>query len=97
MAGLHGSLLPDQIVAALPPLQHLARGVGKVAHLGDGSVMGAVEMALMLAGGLVLVARAPALQELGARARTLLLVPCAALAFQRVLFGPPTAFLYFQF
>lgn len=97
MAGLHGSQLPDQIIALLPPLAHLADGVGKVPLLGDGTVMGAVELAFMLALGMALVTLCPAMHELRPRTRTLLLVPCAALALQQVLYGRASEFLYFQF
>ena len=97
MAGLHGSVLPDQIVAFVPLLGQVAQGVGKVPYLADGTVMGAVEMAFMLALGLALVTLTPALHELRPRTRTLLLVPCAALALQQVLWGRASEFLYFQF
>jgi D-alanyl-lipoteichoic acid acyltransferase DltB (MBOAT superfamily) len=97
MAGLHGAQLPDQLIGLLPPLGHLAQGVGKVPFLGDGTVMGAVEMAILLGLGLLIVTRTPALHELQPRTRTLLLLPCAALALQQVLYGSASAFLYFQF
>ena len=97
MAGLHGAVLPDQILALVPPLGWVAQGAGKVPFLGDGTVMGAVELFIMLALGMALVTAAPALHELRARTRTLLLVPCAALALQQVLYGRASEFLYFQF
>jgi hypothetical protein len=34
---------------------------------------------------------------MGARLRYALIVPCAALALQRVLYGTSSEFLYFQF
>ena len=61
------------------------------------TVMGAVELALMLAAGLGIVTLAPALQELRPRTRTWLLLPCGALALQQVLYGRSSVFLYFQF
>ena len=97
MAGLNGSLLPEQILGFAPVLQSLAQGVGKVPCLGDGTVMGAVEMALMLAAGLAIVTQAPALHELAPRTRSWLLLPCGALALQQVLYGTAREFLYFQF
>ena len=97
MAGLHGSVLPEQIIGFVPPLAHVAQGLGKVPYLGDGTVMGAVELALMLAAGLAIVRFAPAMHELSARARTWLVVPCGALALQQVLYGRASQFLYFQF
>jgi alginate O-acetyltransferase complex protein AlgI len=97
MAGLNGAQLPDQIVSAVPALGHVAQGVGKVVLLADGTVMGAVELTLMLAGGLAIVTLCPAMHELQPRTRTWLLVPCAALALQQVLYGRASPFLYFQF
>ena len=97
MAGMNGSLLPDQIISAVPALATVAQGVGKVPFLGDGTVMGAVELVLMLAAGLAIVTLAPALQELRPRTRTWLLLPCGALALQQVLYGRASEFLYFQF
>ena len=97
MAGLHGAMLPDQIIGFVPVLGHLASGAGKVTYLGDGTVMGCVEMVLMLAFGVALVLGTPTLPELSARWRYALVVPCAALALQRVLYGSASPFLYFQF
>ena len=97
MAGLNGAQLPDQIINAVPALGLVAQGVGKVVLLADGTVMGAVELALMLACGLAIVTLCPAMHELQPRTRTWLLVPCAALALQQVLYGRASQFLYFQF
>jgi D-alanyl-lipoteichoic acid acyltransferase DltB (MBOAT superfamily) len=97
MAGLQGSLLPDQIIGFVPALGYVAQGAGKVPYLGDGTVMGAVELALMLALGLAIVRLAPALHELRPRTRSWLVVPCGALALQQVLYGRASQFLYFQF
>ena len=97
MAGQHGAQLPDQIIALVPALGAVAHGVGKVPYLADGTVMGFVEMVTMLTLGMVIVVAAPTLPELGTRARYLLVVPCAALALQRVIWGTSSAFLYFQF
>jgi alginate O-acetyltransferase complex protein AlgI len=97
MAGQHGAALPDQIVALMPALGHVATGVGKVPFLADGTVMGCVEMTLMIVLGLGLVLCAPALPDMAPRRRYLLVVPCAALALQRVVFGESSEFLYYQF
>jgi D-alanyl-lipoteichoic acid acyltransferase DltB (MBOAT superfamily) len=97
MAGRNGAVLPDQIVALVPALGHIADSAGKVAYLADGTVMGCVEMALMIGLGLAIVLAAPNLPQLRTRWRYLLVLPCAALALQRVLYGRPSEFLYFQF
>ncbi len=97
MTGQHGTFLPDQIIAFVPVLGHVADGVGKVPYLADGTVMGCVEMALMLMLGLAIAIGAPTLPKLPERWRYALVVPCAALALQRVLYGKASEFLYFQF
>ena len=97
MAGMNGALLPDQIISFMPVLGQLADGVGKLPYLGDGTVMGCVEMLLMLTLGLALALGAPTLPEVRTSWRYALIVPCAALALQRVLFGGSSPFLYFQF
>ena len=97
MAGLHGAQLPEQIIALMPALGHIASGVGKVPFLADGTVMGCVEMAIMLTLGMAIVLFAPTLPEIRLRLRYLLVVPCAALALQRVVYGSSSEFLYFQF
>jgi len=98
MSGMHGAYLPDQLLAFLPPLRLVASGVGTVPYLADGTVLGAVEMTVMLVLGLAIALFTPALSDLRPRWRYLLVVPCAALAFQRVLYGGTASeFLYFQF
>jgi hypothetical protein len=97
MTGQQGSVLPEQLIQAVPLLGRVAQGQAKVPCLGDGSVMGAVELAVMLAGGMALALFTPALHELRNRTRYLLIVPCAALALQQVLYGRASQFLYFQF
>lgn len=97
MTGQNGALLPEQIIAFVPVLGHVAAGVGKVPYLADGTVMGCVEMIVMLALGLAIALAAPNLPELRPGWRYLLIVPCAALALQRVIFGDSSEFLYYQF
>ena len=97
MAGLHGAVLPDQIIGLLPPLGHVAQGAGKVRYLADGTVMGCVEMVLMIGLGLGIVAFAPTIPALRLKWRYALVVPCAALALQKVVYGTASQFLYFQF
>ncbi len=97
MAGQQGALLPDQIVALFPALNHVATGVGKVPFLADGTVMGCVEMMVMIVLGMGLVLCAPTLPDMKPRLRYLLVVPCAALALQRVIYGESSEFLYYQF
>jgi len=47
--------------------------------------------------GMALVLATPTVPELRNRWRYALVVPCAALALQRVLYGRASEFLYFQF
>ncbi len=97
MAGLNGALLPDQIIHFVPALGRVADGLGKVPYLANGTVMGCVEMALMLAMGLLIALAAPTVPQLSTRWRYALVIPCAALALQRVVYGQASEFLYFQF
>jgi alginate O-acetyltransferase complex protein AlgI len=97
MAGHNGAMLPDQLIALVPALGHIAQGAGKVAYLADGTVMGCVEMMVMIGLGLAIVVAAPNLPQMSTRWRYALVVPCAALALQRVLYGRASEFLYFQF
>jgi D-alanyl-lipoteichoic acid acyltransferase DltB (MBOAT superfamily) len=97
MAGFNGSLLPETILQFAPLMRHLAQGAPRVALLGDGSVVGAVELLVMLALAFAIVLLAPAMHELRNRTRYLLLLPCVALTIQQVLYGRSSPFLYFQF
>ena len=97
MAGSGGALLPAQLFSMAPWLVHVAQPTASVPHLADGTVMGFFELLAMLTLGMALVLTAPAMHELRPLQRALLLVPCATLALQRVLFGTSSAFLYFQF
>ncbi len=97
MSGVQGAVLPDQLIAILPWLAEIASGTGKVPYLADGTVMGAVALMCMLTLGFTLALATPSLLDLRPTQRYALVVPCAALALQRVLFGAPSEFLYFQF
>jgi alginate O-acetyltransferase complex protein AlgI len=97
MCGVNGAVVPDQILNLVPALGHVATGLGKVPYLADGTVMGFVEMVVMITMGLLIVVLAPTLPELRLRWRYLLVVPCAALALQRVVYGRASEFLYYQF
>jgi alginate O-acetyltransferase complex protein AlgI len=98
MAGLNGAALPSQFVNIIPGLKQFVASLGNVPFLADGTVMGLIEMSvlLMLAGLIVVFGRH--LHEMPARARLYLLVPAFAFTLQRVLFKADAAqFIYFQF
>jgi D-alanyl-lipoteichoic acid acyltransferase DltB (MBOAT superfamily) len=98
MAGANGAELPSQIIAFVPPLRWIARGVGEVQYLGDGTVMGLVELSLMLAIGFGIAALTPNLYRTTANRRLLLLVPSFAFTVQKVFFsGAASSFIYFRF
>jgi alginate O-acetyltransferase complex protein AlgI len=97
MVGRNGTYLPFQLISLAPWLTGVARSQVAAMHIADGTVMGFVEMLAMLGLGMVLVLATPAMHELKPWQRYALLVPCAALALQRVLFGASSEFLYFQF
>ena len=59
--------------------------------------MGAVEMFAMLVAGMAIVLLAPNVAQLRQRTRYALMLPCAALALQRVIYGASSEFLYFRF
>jgi alginate O-acetyltransferase complex protein AlgI len=97
MFGLHGSLLPDQIISFLPILSHVAKGAGTIGFLADGTVMGFIEMTLLVTLCMMIVLFAPNLYQLSPRTRILLLIPTCAMSIQAVLFSESMHFLYFQF
>jgi alginate O-acetyltransferase complex protein AlgI len=97
MTGQHGAYLPIQLFSLAPWLTHIAQASASVPHLADGTVMGFIELSAMLSLGMALVVATPSMHELRAWHRYALLIPCAALALQRVFFGASSEFLYFQF
>jgi hypothetical protein len=98
MAGLNGITLPGQIVSLIPFIGPYVNVTGKMATLGDGTVMGCVEQ-----GGLVLIAAficflLPNTQQMTERSRLLAVMLSAGFTVQAIFFSrAPSEFLYFQF
>ncbi len=98
MLNRNGAFLPDQLLAAAPPLRHVFAGLGQVPYLGDSTVMGSFELLAMLALGGAIVFLAPNLYQMDRRMRLAVVAVSFAFAIQKVVFaGSMSPFLYFQF
>jgi D-alanyl-lipoteichoic acid acyltransferase DltB (MBOAT superfamily) len=98
MLGANGAALPAQIVGIVPGLDTVVQAVGRLAYLGDRTVMGAVEVFAMLVLGFALVWFTPNVHQMSERTRLVLAGLLLPLLIQRVLFaGAASPFLYFQF
>jgi D-alanyl-lipoteichoic acid acyltransferase DltB (MBOAT superfamily) len=95
--GLHGAALPSQILAMAPFLGAWVTSVGNVPLLADGTVMGFIEMSVMILIGMYIAFFTSNTQEMTNRSR--LLVGALTLPFlvQKIFFGGKVEFLYFQF
>lgn len=78
MLGWNGMVLPEQILAFVPPLRAVFGGVGVLPGLADASVMGTVVAFAMLGLGFAIVLLAPNLHRMGPRARLAAIVLCFA-------------------
>ncbi|HTG44904.1 MAG TPA: MBOAT family protein [Verrucomicrobiae bacterium] len=97
MLGENGIALPSQIVRMFPMLGRIATSQGSVPFLGDGSVMGCFELALMISIGTVIVIACPNLYQMKRRTHFLLVALVFAFTMQKVIFSEKSEFLYFQF
>jgi hypothetical protein len=98
MAGCNGAVLPSQLIDLVPLLGRLATGLPTVPFSGNGTVLGFVEMVILLAFGLAITLLAPNLYDISARTRVALLVPSFAFTLQKVAFSAGASqFLYFRF
>lgn len=98
MAGLNGAVLPSQLIGFIPMLAGIADGVGAVPYLAGGSIMGFIEMAVLVGLGFALTFFAPNLHQISSKARLALLVPSFGFTLQKVVFAAgATQFLYFRF
>jgi alginate O-acetyltransferase complex protein AlgI len=98
MAGRNGAVLPSQLIDVVPLLGRLASGLPSVPFSGNGTVLGFVEMVILLAFGLAITLLAPNLYDISARTRVALLIPSFAFTLQKVVFSAGASqFLYFRF
>jgi D-alanyl-lipoteichoic acid acyltransferase DltB (MBOAT superfamily) len=98
MVDIKGMVLPNQVLNLAPFLKAFIIGQGTVPFLADGTVMGFIEMTILIGIGLSLVFWGRNLYELSPSSRVYLLIPTFALAMQQVFFTANAApFLYFRF
>jgi alginate O-acetyltransferase complex protein AlgI len=98
MAGLNGMVLPTQILNLVPFLKTFISGQGTVPLLADGTVMGFIEMSILIGIGLSLVFWGRNLYEMSQSRRVYLLIPTFAFAMQQIFFAAKASpFLYFRF
>jgi hypothetical protein len=97
MAGVYGAALPSQLLKIAPPLRWVASGLGNVPFLADGTVMGCVELLVLLGLAFGITLAFPTVYRLSRRVQYLLVVATFALSIQRVLYSNSSEFLYFQF
>ncbi len=98
MFGFNGAALPDQVMAFLPFLTPWIDPVRQMPYLAKGTVLGLMELAVLLALAASLAFFCRNLHQMSQTRRAWLLVPAFAFAIQGALFaGVPAQFLYFQF
>jgi D-alanyl-lipoteichoic acid acyltransferase DltB (MBOAT superfamily) len=98
MAGKNGAVLPTQILTIMPFLNSLVSGQGTVPLLADGTVMGFIEMNIIILIGLSLVFWGRNLYEMRPGWRVYLLIPTFAFTMQQIFFTSNISeFLYFRF
>jgi alginate O-acetyltransferase complex protein AlgI len=98
MAGLNGIAVSGKLGKLEVIFGSWIQTVPRIPHLARGYVSEQIELAFFLALGWLIVLFAPRLEQCSVRTRYLLLIPCFALALQKVLVSvKPSEFLYFQF
>jgi alginate O-acetyltransferase complex protein AlgI len=98
MAGLHGVVLPQMVVHALPMLGTVATPVPVLPFLGDARTLSFPEVSACLLLGWSIVLLLPHVHELSERARGWALTSGFAFSLQALFFAPHVApFLYFRF
>jgi D-alanyl-lipoteichoic acid acyltransferase DltB (MBOAT superfamily) len=98
MAGIHGALLPAQLVELVPALELIANSSGYVPLLGGGTVLGFAELVGLLAVSSTVVFCGANLQRMSERGRLILLVFTSAFTLRELVFGHgASTFIYFRF
>lgn len=95
--GLNGFVLPSQIVGMLPGASRWIEGRGVVPLLADGTIMGAVELAILIIIAGCVTWGFKNSNEMSTRRRLLVAVIMLPLLIQKIFFGGDVEFLYFQF
>lgn len=99
MAGIEGFVLPEEILSFLPLFFHkFITGLGKVANLADGSLIGFVEMSTFIIFSFMIVTLFKNSQEMSPRAKKVVCISTFALCVQKLVFSQVASeFLYFRF
>jgi D-alanyl-lipoteichoic acid acyltransferase DltB (MBOAT superfamily) len=98
MLGWNGAILPEQILSIMPALRNTFTGIGNIPGLADTSVMGTLELTVMLALGIGIALYSPTLYSMSQRTRLVLVGFSFAFVIQKIFFGNAASpFLYFQF
>ncbi len=98
MAGINGVYLPEQVVSLIPGATKFIHVVGNMTLLGNGTVMGMLEQACLLATSFAICWMGTTTQAMSQRMRLLVIVLSFAFVVQALFFGhEPSDFLYFQF
>ena len=99
MVGLEGLVLPHQLLNLLPTItRRFIGGSGTITNLGDGTVMGFIEMEAFLLLALMLAVFSKNSQEMSPRQREIACILTLAFCIQKVFFNQiPSEFLYFRF
>jgi alginate O-acetyltransferase complex protein AlgI len=98
MAGLNGLALPTPLLALVPWLGHIARGVPVLPALGDARTLSLPEATAWLMAGWFIVLCLPHLHEASPRLRAWALLGSGGFTVQALFFaGIAVPFLYFRF
>jgi D-alanyl-lipoteichoic acid acyltransferase DltB (MBOAT superfamily) len=98
LLGLNGFVLPQAIVELWGPLKDYITAARKMELLGNGTLMGVLEISGLLALGAGICWFAPRTCEMTPRQMLVVMVLCFAFVVQSLFFGrAPAEFLYYQF
>lgn len=97
MFGYNGASLPAQVANLIPGLENYVQVVGSMPLLGNGTIMGLLEMLAMFS-LMSIVVFSKNVYELTNRTRLIILMATLYFTIQSVVFSrAPSEFLYFQF
>jgi hypothetical protein len=98
MTGVNGFELPSQILALVPALAAHIHGAGKMALLGNGTVMGVFTESALIALSLAVCWLNPNSIQMSERRRLAVIALCTGFMLHALFFThAPSQFLYFQF
>jgi alginate O-acetyltransferase complex protein AlgI len=98
MSGRNGFELPSQVLAMVPFLSRYVHGAGKMALLGNGTVMGVFTETALVAVALAICWFGANSAQMSERARLIVITLCSGFMLHALFFTHvPSHFLYFQF